>query len=89
MVITKEPYPILLAHDENFSTYFDCKIYEQMHSLVEGHTAADTFMSALSKHRISYVFYNNCVLFSTWREGTEARTWFQFFQYSFGHVSGS
>lgn len=53
MVITKEPYPILLAHDENFSTYFDCKIYEQMHSLVEGHTAADTFMSALSKHRIS------------------------------------
>lgn len=29
------------------------------------------------------------MFFSTWREGIGARTWFQFFQYNFGHVSGS
>lgn len=57
-----------------FPLTLTCKIYEKIHSLVGGHTVADTFMSTLSKHRISYVFYNNSVLFSTWREGIGART---------------
>lgn len=47
-----------------FPLTLTCKMYEKIHSLVGGHTVADTFMSTLSKHRISQVFYNNCVHFS-------------------------
>lgn len=50
------------------------KINEKIHSLVGDHAVADTFMPTLSKHRLSYIFYNNCVHFSTWRKRNKART---------------
>lgn len=52
-----------------FPLTLTCKIYEKIHSLVGGHTVADTFMSTLSKHKISCVFYKLYAFFPHGKKG--------------------